>query len=114
MHNINFSHDWNGKLSGPSVFTTIRRRKDYGHIEAGTRISINLDGKDIFPADVLGVSRLALPKANYLTKDLGLVLMLDTGLPTPNRALETIESLTGGDRDLVIIILRRSETSLFD
>jgi len=111
MKAIHFTKDWNQKLSGPSVFTTIRRKSEYGHLKRGERVNVLLNNKPLFPADVIEVLENDSSKANQFFR---LVAMLDTGLTKPDAAFETLESLTAPETQWVIIVLRREQIGLFD
>lgn len=111
MKSIHFTKDWNQKLSGPSVFTTIRRKSEYGHLKRGERVNILLNNKQLFPADIVEVFENFNAEHNQY---LNLVAMLDTGLTKPNAAFETLESLTAPETQWVIIVLRREQVGLFD
>lgn len=109
MNSINFIHDWNGKLTAASVFTTIRARAKYGHLQVGEMVEIYLNGRFVTHADVLGVHPFDVANMNHQDE---LIAMLDTGYATPKAAKEKLESFTKGEES-IIIILRRTQASLF-
>lgn len=108
MNRIDFSFDWNGKVTAAHIFTTIRARAKYGHLQTGELVEIWLNGRFVTHADVIEVR----PLDRSGTSSADLIAMLDTGKPTAKQAWDTLDGFLQG-QDGVIIVLRRTQASLF-
>jgi hypothetical protein len=111
MNQINFSHDWNCKLtSSGKIFTTIRKKTTQKAAYYGSRIGQKFE--IVLKGKVIGSAILrAIQGRKFSDLDLSL-LMLDTGYTDLESIFKLFTRFGIEDEDTVMILLFEKLSSL--
>ena len=111
MKSINFSHDWNKKVTGSELFSTIRKfdpgKREYYFQALGEVFSVVLKGKKVCEASLVTM------KSCRLNEIPSVFLMIDTGMTS----VEKIDKLFSNfgipqDGEVLILVFKETKDSL--